>query len=615
MNATTSPRTWQQVRHVVLAPRARSAGATLLALAIAVVPLVYRASTQGLGRDFATAAALLAVLILPLRYRSVVVPLVVVAVATLVGSRTRMPFGLLLSVNVIAALGAFGRERILGIDLRKNPMSRALAGGAVLAGHVVLLQSRRVTAIALGVGAVVALAVALSGFHPRRLSAAFGFIETAALKIGAGVAATLLTALTAPLIVLAWAAQRITRFDPLSAPTPPGSNWVRRGVTAPELERAYVVVRSVDSPPLARRAHSMLASTLTALAITAFVALVGFIAAPALNLDFFRQADPFQPAAMAEVERLAARDEPWFDDLSADLSKTRTDWDALASFGLLDLESRYVNIVDGERRTWSPPPCECDPIRVWIFGGSTAFGYWQRDDHTIASEYARVATDAGYAVEVRNFAQPAYTLWQEFAQLSARLGAADDAPDVVIFVDGANEFGVQVVRNEQGYGLDPSPASAMDEPMRSLFPRAMGLLQWASDESSERGPDHNLSPEEISEVAHERYEQSRRAARLLVDGAEADAVFVWQPIYSEGPDTGDTDFIGKEIVEEWRRMQAVMSDRLGDDVLDYSALLHGAGEPVFYDLMHLNERGARLLTERLFADTEHLLKRRSQSQR
>lgn len=602
MTSTSRP-TWNQIASAPIRPAQRSTFTTAIALLVAIGPIIYRASTQGLGRPLANGAAVLLLLLLPIPRRAFWVPPVIAIAALLVGEATRVPFGLLVAVVTVASLAAFGRERFATRDIAASPLPRAIVGAGVLIGHMVMLRSNRVTAIALFVAAALLVGFALSFIPARGHNRVFNGIESAAARIGAGVATVLVAVSVGPLIVIVWVVHQIFRFDPLHTATASGTAWVRRAVVVDDPDRAYAIVKSASHQTMLQRARSAGAATTIAAALVGLATLVGVIVVPRLDSTLLTGADPFQPPPPAAPERIAARNEPWFDDLSADLSKTRTDWDAMAGFVLDDLESEYVNIENGARRSWVPPDCDCERLTVWVFGGSSAFGYWQRDEHTIASELSRVAYESEVYLDVVNYSQPAYSLWQEVGRFATVLGAAEDGPDLVVFFDGANEFGVQVVRNENGYGADSSPASALDEPMLTLFPRAMGLLTWASKpDDSPQGPDPKLSDEEVATVASKRYLESKRAATALSEGIGAEHVFAWQPIFTGAPIVGDIDFTGKENVESWTAMQTTMSSLLPDDVLDYSALLDDAGEPVFYDLMHINERGARLVAEQLFED-------------
>ena len=82
-------------------------------------------------------------------------------------------------------------------------------------------------------------------------------------------------------------------------------------------------------------------------------------------------------------------------------------------------------------------------LSVWFFGGSALFGDGQRDDHTIPSEFARLAEADGIPVEVRNYGRPGVAMWQEL-QLFEQTVAAGQKPDLVVFYDGFNDLAWQM---------------------------------------------------------------------------------------------------------------------------------------------------------------------------
>ena len=72
-------------------------------------------------------------------------------------------------------------------------------------------------------------------------------------------------------------------------------------------------------------------------------------------------------------------------------------------------------------------------------GGSTMFGSFQRDGHTIPSEFARLAEADGIPVRVVNYGQLAYVNWQEVLLLQ-QLASGSSRPDLAVFYDGYNDL-------------------------------------------------------------------------------------------------------------------------------------------------------------------------------
>jgi len=107
-------------------------------------------------------------------------------------------------------------------------------------------------------------------------------------------------------------------------------------------------------------------------------------------------------------------------------------------------KSRFVNVDPGgfrwgrRRGPWPPEPTA---INVFVFGGSTTFGYGLPDDETVPSHLADLLADraGGRRVAVYNFGRGYYFSTQE-RTLFERLLAQGFVPDVAIFLDGLNDF-------------------------------------------------------------------------------------------------------------------------------------------------------------------------------
>ena len=73
-----------------------------------------------------------------------------------------------------------------------------------------------------------------------------------------------------------------------------------------------------------------------------------------------------------------------------------------------------------------------------MYGGSTTYGLNQRDDHTIASELARVAHEHGVTIDIDNRGALGHLHWMEAERFAWDL-TIEAPPDMVIFYDGVNE--------------------------------------------------------------------------------------------------------------------------------------------------------------------------------
>jgi len=102
----------------------------------------------------------------------------------------------------------------------------------------------------------------------------------------------------------------------------------------------------------------------------------------------------------------------------------------------------FVNVeAPGFRRSWRQRPWPPAPdTAVFVFGGSTTFGYGVTDEETLVSHLARELSARGRAdLAVYNFGRASYYSAQELI-LFERLLLAGHRPRLVLFVDGLNGF-------------------------------------------------------------------------------------------------------------------------------------------------------------------------------
>tara|TARA_B100001093_G_C26698577_1_gene957993 strand:+ start:164 stop:1177 length:1014 start_codon:yes stop_codon:yes gene_type:complete len=111
----------------------------------------------------------------------------------------------------------------------------------------------------------------------------------------------------------------------------------------------------------------------------------------------------------------------------------------------------YININDsGLRQTKFNRERESS-VDVFVFGGSTVYGVGSRDEGTIPSQIAKIASSHGTPVKVQNFGQMGYVSTQGVIELM-KLIQRNDIPDIVIFYDGVNDP-LASLRSNIGYTL------------------------------------------------------------------------------------------------------------------------------------------------------------------
>jgi lysophospholipase L1-like esterase len=294
---------------------------------------------------------------------------------------------------------------------------------------------------------------------------------------------------------------------------------------------------------------------------------------------------------------------PWYAEYSADIEWVMNQGVAfrpLDRIRVADVRTRWVNVIDGRRATWAPPPCECRRYRVWIYGGSTTFGLGQRDEFTISSQLAKLAWDQGIAIDVENRGQPGDLHWQEAERFGWDVGA-EVRPDLVIFYDGVNELWGTATAADYG---GPSPAEPVD-PLVGTFWREL-TAAYESDPpptppGAELVPTTTAAPlSAVTEgsLAVERYDRSRVTSRGVAEEQNIPAVWIWQPSRVSRPAVdGEPENKGGE--ERVRAVADAARDALPSDVLDFSDVFDEVPRPLFTDDVHHNEEGAEIVAGRL----------------
>jgi lysophospholipase L1-like esterase len=353
--------------------------------------------------------------------------------------------------------------------------------------------------------------------------------------------------------------------------------------------------------------------------------------------------DTFDPASEP-----ALRDSPWAAEALAEQNDLPATVDPLVGYRFGDKSSTYTNLVNGVRTSYqSQAPGK--KVSVWFFGASALFGDGQRDDHTIPSEFARLAEADGIPVEVRNYGRPATAMWQEL-ELFQQLVASGQKPDLVVFYDGFNDLAWQMnlelsaeptnvyaargtATNPGANGVDattnapdaaPSSGSGTtlsdvldaywdQSASHHVYDALHDLIAGADAQKVEfaKGVEQKLpaqTPEQISEAARNAVSIQSRAATLataVADSIGAQASFFYQPtVFTKKllPDEEKYRTLDSYEPARWDPATKQARELLkSTPYVDLGDALDSAPSPVFWDFVHTNEAGARLAATAIFS--------------
>jgi len=266
-----------------------------------------------------------------------------------------------------------------------------------------------------------------------------------------------------------------------------------------------------------------------------------------------------------------------------------------------DFAGRTTNVEDGRRLTVTSGCSGCPSARLWLVGGSAAFGLGQRDDFTITSELVRAAERDGINLEVVNLSAPGWTGWQEAAAVGRRLDGLAPS-DVIVVYDGFNDVLGTLLGSAARGGVedDGRPVVAVED-VAALTER------WRPLSSA---GDPVVVGRDVA-VRHRRAQEELLAA---AKGVGAEVRYVVQPDALASPvqRSAAEQEVDARLAAEFDYLDAVLEESAREmeraGALNLRHAFDGVQQVVFGDLVHSNERGAALAAQAVYPQLRPLLR-------
>jgi hypothetical protein len=293
-------------------------------------------------------------------------------------------------------------------------------------------------------------------------------------------------------------------------------------------------------------------------------------------------------------------------------------FEPFTQFKEAEVHGRYVNVhamgfrASGPNRT-PPWPPRTGAANIFVFGGSTTFGYGVPDDQTIPAHLHTRLAAGGLEPVVYNFGRASYFSSQERV-LFEQLLLAGHVPQLAIFVDGINEFthadGAPARSARLRQALDGTPtlvqlgqlmsATPLGQVTRTLLRRASGN-QIDLDEAAQSADD-DLRGRVDKGVT--RYFHNKRLIEAVADAYGVTPVFVWQPApdykYDQAyhPFKGDGSGPQAGVADGYAQM-ALRIDQLQrrDSFLWLADIQQERKQPLYVDQVHYTGAFAKVVAE------------------
>jgi hypothetical protein len=272
-------------------------------------------------------------------------------------------------------------------------------------------------------------------------------------------------------------------------------------------------------------------------------------------------------------------------------------------------DGTYINIDpngfrhSADQAEWPPNP---DDYVVFVFGGSTALGYWLPDSETIPSYLQAHLREEGVNASIYNFGRGNYFSTQEVILLQSLIREGI-IPDAVVFIEGLNEFShpsgypkVLGICTEEGLTVPTRAADSGDElPIMTLI-EDIGSGNPASVADSEPAirPE---SAEQIEVINHDIIQRFLANLRFAISTSEAydiDILVVLQPVPSYHydqtyypyviPDTHRYNWINLRTPAGYKALLELKREGTPElqGMLDLSDMQLDRHEILYVDMMH-----------------------------
>ena len=277
-------------------------------------------------------------------------------------------------------------------------------------------------------------------------------------------------------------------------------------------------------------------------------------------------------------------------------------------FRELPFHGKYVNVdprgfrvIDGSEK-W---PIDRNSFNIFIFGGSTAFGYLVADDQTIAGCLKLLLKDAGYQnINVYNFGRCSYMSSQEGILLQ-QLIVSGNVPNLAIFLDGLNDFAhyksLPAFTEELTRFMEEGDIPVWRKIIRELPVTKVFIKPRESEK--EHPPSAQVIPEVIS-----RYKTNKDIIEALCGKFGIKTMFVWQPVavYKYDQDYNifnKFDYIGflpyvkfgyEAMAKEYH------AGVLGANFLWLADMQESLKEPLYADALHYSAKMSKLIADQIY---------------
>ena len=275
-------------------------------------------------------------------------------------------------------------------------------------------------------------------------------------------------------------------------------------------------------------------------------------------------------------------------------------------------KGKYVNVHETgfrfskDQGVWPPDPKN---INIFLFGGSTTFGYGVPDDETIASHLQDVLSlqrDKSRCCSVYNFGRGNYFSSQERI-LFENLLKEGFVPDVAIFIDGLNDF--YYFNNEPLFTerfrkfVDfKGKTLLVDLPLVNVIRDIKKIADVEHDK-----PDEAYDNPQVLKAVIDRYLKNKQLIEAAAESFKVKTLFVWQPVPTYKYDLKYHIFAGRGFGRflfskyGYAYMEDLLKrNSLGTNFLSLAGMQEGMKKALYVDIDHYSSEMSDKIAKRIY---------------
>jgi hypothetical protein len=291
--------------------------------------------------------------------------------------------------------------------------------------------------------------------------------------------------------------------------------------------------------------------------------------------------------------------------LIAETRKLSQTYEPFTQFTEAPFSGKFVNVDPrgfrpiGNQMPWPPRGGE---LTVFVFGGSTTFGYGVPDDLTIPARLQeQLVSDYGISASVYNFGRGSYFSVQE-RLLFEKLLLSGFIPDMAVFIDGLNDLVLLEPARTKDLRkfMEEAEAPFIRKAIKEL-PLMKALAAFfppqGFDETNLAKAFQATPPDQHAKMLRgvvDRYLSNKRITEGVAKAYNVTPVFVWQPVPVYKYNRQYCVFGGFDCEGSFPALKpgyelmarTVQTDTMGADFIWAADLQQNLRHPLYVDAVH-----------------------------